>query len=314
MSGQKEAWTQRLSGRALLFLLLLSSAALVSGGAGACALPPAIAGGPHIQTTLHASSGESQLCASINSATTLDGTYAGIYDGLKNGTFGSSGGSGGPNTTAPTNVSAYPNLTVGESQLNQAWVGICDSVEYGQLYGTAGSVVLSGYQLNGSTGHYQVFFGISYDSGCTLANGSEGSCSFITQWYVDLVTGSVSGPFTTASGPPLGTPTSSASGGGLRSIDLTPIEYSILVSTLVALAGTLLVIARARAGRGRGGKNPIGDSPILQAQVPSAAPTAVDSGDAQPAPREFDRNGSFPRQSEHRLPREDGAEPLEDVY
>jgi len=143
-------------------------------------------------------------CASLNSNASLNGTIAGIYHGLPNVTQYWTPAS---NSTRPANESAYPSQSAADIELIGAWLSICQSSGYQILLDQWGSGnATGGLDLNWSTGHYQVNFGIYWHAACSnWAGNGSGYCQHSSTWSFDLVTGTVDGPITVEwGGPPLG--------------------------------------------------------------------------------------------------------------
>lgn len=249
---------------------------------------------------------ESLVCSKINPNSSLNSTYASIYNGLPTG---SGGHSHGLNSTTETNQSGYPNLTVGGQQLIDAWISICESSVYQALYNEYGAKnITSGSQLNGSTGHYQVDYGFVYYAACPSGSSSgNDSCELFTTWYVDLVTGSVDGPVTTEGGTPLGTP--QTGGPSLVSILGVPsrIVYSLLAAGITAAGLGVMVVAIARR---RGGGPP---SSSLPAPTTKARASHIEGGPERANPTPDEKDASIRRTSAP-IEMEDSADPFSDVY
>jgi hypothetical protein len=229
-------------------------------------------------------------CAAINSNQSLQSTYAGIYENLPSGSTNSTNGPpSNPNKTSSPGQSSYPNVTTGTQQLVNAWISICDSPAYTALYEQWGPThTFGGSQLNGTTGHFQTFYGFNYPTPCTASGNS--SCGYATTWYVDLVTGNISGPWLTEDGTPLG----SAPG---MSASPTSLDSPIIVVSLVALvaivaaAGTLGYIGLQNR-RGRVPGTTLASPPA--AALPFGRPT---SGGSVSDKREPD-SGQIPNQTD----------------
>jgi hypothetical protein len=147
---------------------------------------------------------ETAGCAAINSNTSLNSTIEEIYRGLPNvsQTWGP-----GSNSTAPTGADEYPPEATAEERLTASWDSICSSASYGQNETRWGADNLTGgLALNGSTGDYQVNFGVYWHGACENATlNSDGYCQHSVTWYVDLVTWLIDGPVAAESGgPPTG--------------------------------------------------------------------------------------------------------------
>lgn len=206
-------------------------------------------------------------CADLNSNASLNGTVASIYRGLPNI---SQTWSPISNTTMPANESAYPNETEADLELDEAWTSICDSSTYRGLLARWGSQnVTEGFELNGSTGHYQLNFGIYWHAPCSRPyTGSNGDCQDATTWYFDLATGSLEGPFTTESGgaplgwgpppPPTNPETPSDGGSGGAAFGLPTGQGDAVLAILVGAAAIGVALA---ALLGRRPKTPKGSGP-----------------------------------------------------
>jgi hypothetical protein len=247
---------------------------------------------------------ETPTCASLQTNASINDTYNGIYTALpgdfKNWTVG-------PNETRPVNQSGYPNVTIGDEQQIAAWITICDSPAFGAEYAAGVNSSFSwGYGLNGSTGTYQAFYVLGWHASCSnSADRSNTGCGYSTTWYVDLVTGQIDGPWTTADGPPLGSGGPPPLEGGSSEasfLGLTAIQWLVTVGAIVTatIASVLAVSAVRRRGRtpsGSGMEPPVGTTQ-------PGAPVAGESRTVGPA----DPIGP-PRAGES-----DASDPLSDVY
>jgi hypothetical protein len=239
---------------------------------------------------------ETATCASINSNASLNQTYFSMYQ----------------NSSGSTNRS-YPNISVGEQQLHDAWVSICESGPYMSLYDqvisnpSAMGSFSSGSGQNGTTGEYEAVFGFTYLASCSNPSdfGSSG-CEYVTNWYVDLGTGSTTGPVTIAETPLGSSPgtngTAPPHGGGS---DVPPVlglpgvdGYAVLV-VAAAIVGSLVAV-RQRT-RGREANPPEGSSPPSDRPTPRAAESAIPGTRPRPA---------IPQPVPARL----SEDPLGDVY
>lgn len=231
-----------------IFLLLLVGTVATLGSAQATR---GVSGGPGIVTL--SSPFAATTCSTLNSNVSLNGTIEEIYRGLPNV---SQTWSPSSNSSMPTNESGYPTQTAADAELIGAWASICASPIYVALLGEWGTNnVTGGLALNGSTGHYQVNFGVYWHAACANpANNADGYCQHSTTWYVDLVTGQVDGPITTEwAGPPTGwgpppfqgdptqSPASGAGGGWFS--QLPSAEGWVLVAGLGAAAVATLLCA-----------------------------------------------------------------------
>lgn len=215
--------------------------------------PPTLAGAHSVAATLPGplpfaqtgGSQESAKCAAINPNSSLQGTYDSIYNGLP-----PTNQSGGGNHSGEVGQSGYPNTTVGGQQLIEAWTTICGSPTYIQLLSQFGAgAATSGAQLNGTTGHFQAFFGLAYRANCPDQPGYE--CGYQTAWYVDLVNGRVSGPVTTNDGSPLGTPQTQPAGSPPQTplVQLFRSAYSWIAIAALVVAGVIAVAVTRRRSR-----------------------------------------------------------------
>ena len=197
---------------------------------------------------------ESPTCAAINSNTSLESSYAGLYYSLANN---SPNWGVGPNMTTPVNQSGYRNVTAGGQMVVDAWISICDSSQYTLLYTQWGRNSTSGGgELDGANGHYLFFYGFAYQLACpNLANSSAAPCSFETSWSVDLVTGAVVGPTTTNHGNLHSHPLPYSPPGGTNSssiLSLSPDQlYAVLGVTAAAVALLGVFVMRRARGRNR---------------------------------------------------------------
>lgn len=225
-------------------------------------------------------SGESPTCAQINSNATLNSTYTGIYEGVKN----LSNSTVGPNGTRPVNQSGYPNIPTGEALLRSAWIAICGSPAYTTLLTEWGLTGLTSSVQLTSTGYYQIGYGFAYHASCANpADSSSNGCGYFTSWFVALPSGNVTGPVTTAMGPPLGNPPGSAPGptsggpGGQTSLfgaPATATDSWIIAVGAVAAVGALVALLVLRRPRSPNGPDDSGSG----SHDSAAAPRTGESG------------------------------------
>lgn len=229
-----------------------------------------------IETSLSAAPSETAVCATINSNASLRQSYVGFYDSLANDS--PNWGGTGPNSTPPVNQSGYRNASAGGQMVVDAWISICESPAYTTLYRQWGpTAVTSGSEL-AANGHYLFLYGIYFHASCTNPNDTASSeCGYETDWTLDLVTGSVTGPVTTNEGPPLGGPplappssgSSSWSFGGLSALWLATVAVAALLGA-VAAAALVLTQLRRRGRRppqpsavfASGGEDPVPASSV----------------------------------------------------
>ncbi|MCI4317436.1 MAG: hypothetical protein L3J96_02765 [Thermoplasmata archaeon] len=216
------------------------------------------------------------------------------------------------NSSGSTNHS-YPNISVGERQLHDAWVSICESGPFQTLYNqiasnpSANGGFTSELGQNGSTGEYDAVFGFNYLASCSDAmDFSSSGCDYLTRWFVDLGTGSAAGPVTIAE-TPLGsspgtnaTAPSKGAGAGVPPIlGLSSYEgYAVLVAIAVAVGSAFAVGLRRSPGR----------SSKAKAASPTVPPTAHEV--RRPPPE--GTNLPLVRLDPPRIPTSE--DPLGDVY
>ena len=243
--------------------------------AGLGAAPARVAQYRGTATSWSAAPTEAAVCATINSNASLRQSYVGFYDSLANDS--PNWGGMGPNSTPPVNQSGYQNASAGSQMVVDAWISICESPAYTTLYRQWGpSAVTSGSEL-AANGHYLFLYGIYFHASCTNPNDTSSSeCGYETDWTLDLVTGSVTGPVTTNEGPPLGGPrpappssgSSSWNLGGLSAPWLATISVAVLLG---AVAVAAVVLRRLR----RRGRRPPRRSAV---SAPDASDSATASG------------------------------------
>jgi hypothetical protein len=212
---------------------------------------------------------ETATCAAITSNASLNQTYISMYQ----------------NSSGSTN-SSYPNVSVGEQQLHDAWVSVCESGPFRTLYQqvisnpSAKGSLSSGLGQNGTTGEYEAVFGFTYFASCSNPSDfSSSGCEYVTNWYVDLGTGSITGPVTIAETPlgsspgTNGTAPSHGGGSGVPPVlGLPGVDgYAVLV-VAAAIVGSLVAV-RLRT-RGRETIPPEGSSPPSDRPTPRAAESA----------------------------------------
>jgi hypothetical protein len=220
---------------------------------------------------------ESASCAGLESNSTVNSTYIQAYDAATSGGNGS--GAGG---------SAYPPIEQGESQLFNSWTTVCGSATFQVLLADHGSkAFLSGDQLNGSTGHYQAFYGFAYGAPC--AQYPNDTCSVQTAWFIDLATGEISGPITQGGGSPLGAPNGSNGNLGSSASRILTSPWAYLIALAGALTLGILFLAVRRGTRKvrevapPGGPAPAaGPAASRDSQTDSSVRTVQDAGPDDP--------------------------------
>ena len=238
--------------------------------------------------------GETTICSFAETNGSLNQTYLGVYNSLPPGN-GEANKSG---------KNAYPNVSVGEQWLLDAWIGICGTTGFVSEYTDPQPHTLtSRVQLNNTTGHFEAWYTLLFDAACgNPADNSTGSCEFFTNWYVDLTNGLVFGPVTSA-GTPLSVVSNGTNGGsgpnrttGSHPANLEssyPLEYAAAAAAIAAAAILGVALQRRRGGSHLG---PEGDS--------GTEGTLTDSAHSGEDPSE---SGA----ASEGTPRSD---PLEDVY
>ncbi len=133
----------------------------------------------------------SQTCSNLEAPNDLNTSLSGLYDG-----YSLQGYQAGPNGTPALGISSYPNLTAGQSALDNDWTAICEGGQFGYAYSQANgsSGFFSGGELAGD-GHYVFFYGFNWQDACPASDPpSHYACQATATWTVDLVTDSVIGP------------------------------------------------------------------------------------------------------------------------
>jgi hypothetical protein len=264
-----------------------------------------------------AAGSESTTCAMLNSNASLNGTYDGVYSQLPN-----ESGTAGPNSTQPLGQSGYPNETTGDRELITAWVSICDSPAFTALYEEWGpSSLEGGAELQGN-GHYTTFYDFVYHASCSNPSvKGDGGCEYFTTWYVDLVTGNVTGPITTQGGTPLGAPGGQSPPWTISNLPTSGV-YALLGG--IAAAAALGMLGTVLLGRRRGATpHPPAPSSKPSAGESTTPPSELrqDSLPPSPSPQEAASatgvaEGANLSQRPFRGPAEQGDSPdtLSDVY
>jgi len=233
-------------------IALISLVVAVSVASGAFATPWSASGGSThlggnpLRTEKATASSPSNATCGTHNDTALSEAYAEFlngYSGLAANVTPTPGG------VPPVRISAYPNASVGGTLLTSAWTSICQSSAYSNISNLGMQQGFSqGVLFNSSNGHFDESFGLGYQLACTSnVTGSNGSCPYETAWHADLLSGNVSGPFTTSSVLPL---PSTSGHPGVSLLDLLVRNGPILAALiLVGGSGALVVIIAGRRGR-----------------------------------------------------------------
>lgn len=282
--------------RAMLIGVVVLVLALASASGTPAANRGSVASAGLASATRSLVTSESALCASINTNGSLNGTYSGIYEGLpgllRNWT-------NGPNQSTPKGQGAYPTLAVGERQLDDAWISICDGSAYSTLYARWGpQSIFSGSELE-STGYYVANYGFVYGASCKdSTDNSSTACEWFSTWYVNLSSGQIAGPVTSSGGMPLGTPPFGNGTSSPNAPALSPLE-EVAVGAL-GVAAVLGVLAAVRVRRRGRSPPPVGSSP-------PSNPNSTPPHTTAPA------KGGEPARTDVTEPTKD-SDPLSDVY
>jgi hypothetical protein len=194
--------------------------------------------GQGLVTQYTARGGETPACASIQNNSTLNQTYDGVYQALP-------AGNGQPNESGRA---SYPNETVGEQWLLNAWLGVCETSTFTSEYTDPQPRVFdTGVQLNNTSGHFEAWYVIHFEATCgNPTNYSTGACQFFSRWVVDLTNGHLLGQYTSSGTPQSPASNGTAPVGGPGSLDFPPLSGGLLSLAVLATAtggGVVCIIA-----------------------------------------------------------------------